>query len=456
MAKKTNETYVNYRKRVMDPISRSFCAAKWYNASIWLNGGMTTSCHSPLAHSINVGELKENPSALHNTAQKKAERVLMRAGKRPLGCDHCWRMEDIGNKEIISDRVFKTEIYSDEDINIAANILDATDNIDLKTLEIAFNSNCNFACSYCNSSFSLRWANDIIKNGPYENLEHSDHLKFNHDGSDYQLFSENDEGNPFIKAFWDWWPELSVSLQELRITGGEPLLSRDVWRMLDYFEQHNLNNMNFAINTNLGVSDELVDRLIEKSKCINEFDIFTSCEAVGSHAEYLRDGLDYKSFLKNCCKMMENANINSLNMMMTITGLCLYTLTDFLDQMVEWKRKYGIRFPVWTVNILRFPAFMSPLALPKHLRHERRDALREWYEKNKDKVYITDMELDGIYRLIGYLDLDQKIHNEAPDDVTILHRDFKRFYQQYDQRRGKSFADTFPKDVVEWVESIKV
>ncbi len=456
MAKKNNETFVEYRKRKMDTVSRSFCAAKWYNASIWLNGGMTTSCHSPLAHYINPSELRDNPSALHNTAQKKMERVLMLAGKRPAGCDNCWRMEDIGDPNIVSDRVFKTAIYSDEDIENAATVIPPTDNIELRTLEIAFSNKCNFACSYCNPSFSHRWGADIIKNGPYQNLEHSDREKFNHDGSDYQIYKDDDANNPFIKAFWEWWPELYMSLNELRITGGEPLLSDDVWKMLDYFESHNPDHMNFAINTNLGISDELVDRLIEKSKNIKSFDIFTSCEAVGEQAEYLRDGIQYDRFLKNCCKLMEKANINSLNMMMTITGLCLYSLPEFLDQMVEWKRKYGIRFPVWTVNLIRFPAFMSPLALPQHLRHERRDALKQWYEKNKNKVYITDMELDGIYRLISFLEKDQKIHNEAPDDPSILHRDLKRFYMQYDQRRNKSLRNTFPKELIDWIDSIKI
>lgn len=456
MAKKNNETFVEYRERVMEPISRSFCAAKWYNASIWLNGGTTTSCHSPLAHYIDVNELKENPSALHNTSQKKMERVLMLNGKRPSGCDNCWRMEDIGDRDIVSDRVFKTAIYSDDDIDKAAKQLSPLDNIYLRTLEIAFNNNCNFACSYCNPSFSNRWGHDVVTNGPYQNLEHLDQQKFNHDGSDYQQFKGADENNPFIKAFWEWWPELYVSLQELRITGGEPLLSKDVWKMLDYFEEHHPDHINFAINSNLGISDELIDRLIEKSKSIKDFDIFTSCEAVGHHAEYLRDGLDYRRFLNNCEKLMERANINSLNMMMTITGLSLYSLPEFLDQMVEWKRKYGIRFPVWTVNLIRFPAFMSPMALPKHLRHERRDALRDWYERNKNKVYITDMELDGVYRLISFLDKDQKIHNEAPDDVSILHRDFKRFYLQYDQRRGKSLRNTFPAEVIEWVDSVQI
>ena len=40
----------------------------------------------------------------------------------------------------------------------------------MKTLEIAFDANCNFACSYCNASFSTQWQNDIKKNGAYQNL----------------------------------------------------------------------------------------------------------------------------------------------------------------------------------------------------------------------------------------------------------------------------------------------
>ena len=61
-------------KKVIDSISKSFCAAKWYNVSIWLGNGRTASCHHPLAHSIPKGELLENKTALHNTKFKKEQR----------------------------------------------------------------------------------------------------------------------------------------------------------------------------------------------------------------------------------------------------------------------------------------------------------------------------------------------------------------------------------------------
>ena len=67
----------NYKKEILDKISPSFCAAKWYNATIWLGSGMTTSCHHPLPHKIDLEAIKKNPSAIHNTAQKKEQRRQM-------------------------------------------------------------------------------------------------------------------------------------------------------------------------------------------------------------------------------------------------------------------------------------------------------------------------------------------------------------------------------------------
>ena len=66
---------LEYKKQILDTKSASFCGAKWYNATIWLGSGMTTSCHHPLPHKIDLEEIKKNPSAIHNTKQKK-ENIL--------------------------------------------------------------------------------------------------------------------------------------------------------------------------------------------------------------------------------------------------------------------------------------------------------------------------------------------------------------------------------------------
>ena len=75
--KQWDETYQEYRDRSINSISPSFCGAKWYNATIWLNMGQTTSCHHPQPHKIPLRELERSPKALHNTQYKKLVRKEM-------------------------------------------------------------------------------------------------------------------------------------------------------------------------------------------------------------------------------------------------------------------------------------------------------------------------------------------------------------------------------------------
>ena len=109
---------LEFKHTVLDKLSSSFCAAKWYNATIWLGSGQTTSCHHPPAHAIDVETIKLNPSAIHNTAQKKDDRAKMQPGARPAGCEYCWKIEDMG-RDAISDRVYKTIIHDDKDLEDA-------------------------------------------------------------------------------------------------------------------------------------------------------------------------------------------------------------------------------------------------------------------------------------------------------------------------------------------------
>lgn len=449
--KKPNESYLEYKKRVIDPISDSFCGAKWYNASIWLGHGATTSCHHPPAHKIPLNELAQNPSALHNTLHKKTMRALMLKGERPPECEYCWKIEDM-KRDNVSDRVFKTVIYPDETLKKAQCSLAAED-VNLRTLEIAFERTCNFACSYCNAGFSSRWGQDIKQNGPYQNLATDGAGAYHHDGSWAEPYKKG-EHNPYVEAFWKWWPELSQTLQELRVTGGEPLMSADVWKLFDYFKEHGSpEQMTFSVNSNLGAKEDLIDRLIERSHYVKNFQLYTSCETVGSHADYIRDGLDFEYFKSNVIKICKNANIQSLNLMMTINSLCLFRITDFLDWMLSVKKEFGYFFPVFSVNILRFPSFMSPLALPDNVKSERQQALQKWLDEHQSNPLLHEIEIEGLKRLVDYLDAVKTPHKKATDDQARLWKDFKSFYQQYDKRRGKNFVETFP-ELADWYNAI--
>jgi organic radical activating enzyme len=448
MPKKSHETLIDYRKRVIDIKSDSFCAAKWLNATIWLGSGSTTSCHHPPAHNIPLEELKDDHTAIHNTKHKKLMRKMMIEGDRPSECEYCWKIEDIG-KDNISDRVFKTIIYKDEEIESIYN-KPWDYNAELKTLEISFDRVCNLACSYCNASFSTTWAKDIKKNGAYQNLVSDGAAAFQQDGSWVEPYN-NDVDNPYIQAFWKWWDAgLSRSLDELRITGGEPLMSGNTWKLLDWFNSQD-SKMRFAINSNLIAKDDIIDKLIEKTKNIHEFHLYTSCESVGAHAEYIRDGLDYNVWKKNLIRILEEGNCHGVHIMMTINSLCLFSITDFFNEMLELKQKYG-KNPTISVNLLRFPSFQSPLALPDHIKDHCRIQLEQWYDQHKDNQLLHEFEKTSISRLIDYLMVVDAPHRRTSNKITLW-RDFKSFYQQYDDRRGKTIQ-VFPQILLDWLATI--
>ena len=448
MPKKQDENLLQYRQRVIDTKSASFCGAKWYNATTWLGSGTTASCHHPPAHKIPIEEVKQNYTAIHNTEHKKEMRRMMQTGERPRECEYCWKMEDMG-KDAVSDRTFKTIIYTDEELQQAYEA-DYKENTNLKTFEIAFDRVCNLACSYCNASFSTTWAKDIKNNGPYENLVSDGAGAFRQDGDWAQPY-KSDEDNPYVQAFWKWWENgLSESLDELRITGGEPLMSGNTWKLFDWFEAQDT-NMRFAINSNLIAKKDIVDKLITKAQNIKNFHIYTSCEAVGAQAEYIRDGLDYELWLNNVKRILTETPAE-LHIMMTINSLCLFSITDFLDQVYALKELTNSRKPTVSLNLLRFPSFQSPLALPTHIKDHLYDDLDWWWDHNKDKPLWHEYECASIERLLDYLVTVDAPHRRTSNPITLW-RDFKTFYAQYDMRRNKTL-NVFPSILTEWVNSI--
>lgn len=444
-AKKENETFQEYRDRAINKLSPSFCGAKWYNATIWLGNGTTTSCHHPPAHKIPLTELEVSYKALHNTTYKKAVRKQMMEGIRPKECEYCWKIEDLG-KDKVSDRVYKSVIYTDEELKDAKEVMGYTEDVDLKTLEIAFDPNCNFGCSYCNASFSTTWQKDIKVNGPYQNLVSDGAAAFQHDGSHAMPYGRKNEGNPYIEAFWKWWEaELQYTLRELRVTGGEPSMSPDFWKLMDWWKKNPDCKVPFAVNSNLGQKKQLLDALIESSHSFKDFTIYTSCEAVGLQAEYIRFGLEWDIWLKNMYRVNEEGNIKSVNVMMTINSLCLFSITEFMDEMLKLKKKFGHQAAVMSFNILRFPSFQSIVTLPYHIREERAAHIESWLNKNwnEGKNGFMDYERDGLLRLIEYIKKVDTGH-EFTSSLESRIRDFKSFYMQYDKRRGKDFHKAFP------------
>jgi organic radical activating enzyme len=414
---------------------------------------MTTSCHHPPAHRIDLEAIKTNPRAIHNTVEKKLDRWQMQLGQRPSGCEYCWKIEDMG-RDAISDRVYKSKIYPIEALNEAYKKPHQED-VNLRTLEIAFDRTCQFACSYCNPAFSSTWVRDIRSSGAYEHLvsDGRNHFTHSHDSSQLYRFGET---NPYVEAFFKWWEtDLHKTLQELRITGGEPLMSGDTWKLIDWFKTNKgRSTTRLAINSNLGMDPLKLQEFIARVEDIPHLEIYTSMEATDYQAEYIRDGLDYTQWMHNVSELLERDSIKALHVMCTINALCLSSLPDLLTQLVNLKRVYGRDRVSFTLNILRFPSFQSPLVLPDYLRRTFELNLTDWLRAHRCNPLMHEHELNHLRRLIAYLNVVKTPHSEAFERPKLLN-DFRQFHTQYDQRRGKNFTKTFPL-LTDWYDSIQV
>ena len=448
-----NPHYVNTKKQ-LDSVGKGFCLAKWTQVTIHLQMGQTHSCHHPNTHKIPEAEIKRNPSALHNTRFKKQKRKEMLENKRPTECDYCWNVED--NSDRFSDRVFKSnESWSKPYLQ---EILDLgwRGDYNPKYVEVAFSNQCNFACSYCGPSFSSKWAAEAAKHGAYPTTDRFNDL----DGlkRDGKMPIHDTQHNPYVEAFWKWWPDLYRDLHTFRITGGEPLLSKDTWKILDYIiaEKNPNKKLNLAINSNLGIPDDLVDKFIEKVKRIedegrvNEFIIFTSVDAWGKQAEYIRNGLEFNRFWANMHKILRECPRINLTVMSTFNALSIPSYYQLVNGIYELKKTYTSSDRYWTSAVFLDSSYL------RHPRHQTVQVLPlEW----ADEVYRTAQYANylGIpkfdHRHVGYSDIEiQKIKRiydwmHAYKDPKLLEKNranFGRYFKAHDERRGTNFIETYP------------
>lgn len=407
--------------------SSTICTAKWLQSTTMLFNGFTHSCHHCPTHRIDPDQVVQYPDMLHNTSNKLFQRHDMLDDIRPSDCSYCWNIEDQGS---VSDRAFKST-----DKSWSTNNLDriVTGNNYPSYFEVSFDSTCNLKCMYCSPEVSSKWMEEIQRFGPYPtsgNLNNLEYLKQKN-----RIPIKNSEYNPYIEAFWKWWPDLIKHLNVFRVTGGEPLLSKHVWKVFDYINEYPQPQLELGVNTNLSVDTKIFNRFIDKVKQLEsntkQLQIYTSCEATGAHAEYIRYGLDYEQFKLNCEAVLANTNTTILNFMTTISALSLPTLESFSKWLIELRNKYKGRV-VFSYSMLRWPDFMDLRILPKEISLPYLTSLDTYLKASGEPVDSVRVQ-----RLISYAKQDL-------NQLERLKQDFKIYYNEYDKRRGTNFKDTFP------------
>jgi organic radical activating enzyme len=445
-------------KQKLDSVSSSLCLAKWKQVSLHLTNGWNNSCYHPPLHQIDPNTIENNPSALHNTEHKKLQRKMMLAGNKPQECAYCWAMEDNGK---LSDRHYRSgEPWAIKDYDIIATS-NGDEDILPSYVEVNFNNACNLQCSYCSPQFSSSWMAEAEKHGAYPtSTPHNDPKYFV--GARRPIPAR--EHNPYVEAFWKWWPELYPELVHFRMTGGEPLMDRNTYRVFDYVMQHDNPQLHLNVTSNFSVEQKLFDRYMDNVKRMTENDRvehfmqYVSVDAWMDRAEYIRHGLDFNLMWDRVNEFLESVPYrSSVTFIVTMNNLGVTSLKNLFTGILGLRELYSNDYQrVWfDTPVLRQPTWQSMQLLPESYCTEL-DRLWSWMitqaetEQTRFKGF-KDYEIHRLDRDIAWMrngqDLDEEYLNKQKAD-------FYRFFNEHDRRRGTDLLSTFP-EMSDWWNQCK-
>ena len=434
----------------------ALCLAKWKQVSLHLPTGLNNSCYHPPLHPIPQELLADNPSALHNTPHKKAQRQIMLKQERPGECSYCWTMEDNSK---LSDRHYRSgEPWAAKAFNVVVNSTGEEDVVP-SYVEVNFNHACNLACSYCSPQFSSTWQQEVDRHGGYPtSTTHNDPSHFT--GRNRPIPSR--EANPYVDAFWAWWPALYPELQHFRMTGGEPLLDRNTYRVFDYVLANPKPDLHLNVTSNFSVDERswqkykgYVKQLCEGEQ-IEHFMQYVSLDSWGAQAEYIRHGLDFDLLWDRVNQFLtEIPGRNSITFIVTMNNLSVTGFGSLMAGILGLRKLYSTTYQrVWfDTPVLRQPVWQSLQLLPESYCDQLEQTwawMMQQLETPETRFHgFKDYELARLDRDIAWMRDGQHLD---PARIQQNQADFYRFFSEHDRRRNTNFLETFPEMATWWRE----
>jgi organic radical activating enzyme len=453
MSKGDQSRFMSSAEQMQEDLGPALCLAKWKQVSFHLPTGLNNSCYHPPLHQITADDLART-GGLHNTAHKKAQRVMMLQNEKPGECQYCWNMENLGK---LSDRHYRSgEPWAAVDLERIKNSTGSEDDVVPSYVEVNFNHACNLKCSYCSPQFSSSWGDEIERHGAYPTSKP-------HNAPEHFVGNRRPiparEDNPYVDAFWEWWPTLYPQLVHFRMTGGEPLMDKNTYRVFDYVLANPSPKLHLNVTSNFSVEDGLFEKYLNYTKqlCtpnIEHFMQYVSLDSGrGPQAEYIRHGMSADRVVRNVNRFLtEVPTRNSLTFIITMNNLSITGFRDYMEWILHLRKKHSSTYQrVWfDTPVLREPAWQSLQILPesyaRQLESARDYMLANMVTQDNPLHGFKDYEVQRVERDIAWM-REGQLQNHS-----VAKADFYRFFNEHDRRRGTDFLTAFPEMRAWWTE----
>jgi hypothetical protein len=243
------------------------------------------------------------------------------------------------------------------------------------------------------------------------------------------------------------------------MTGGEPLLDRNTYRVFDYVLSNPKPDLHLNVTSNFSVDEKSWQRYLGyvKQLCqegnLEHFMQYVSLDAWGAPAEYIRHGLDFELLWDRVNQYLaEVPSYNSLTFIVTMNNLSVTTLPTLFAGILGLRKTYSKTYQrVWfDTPVLREPAWQSLQILPESYA-EQLEMLWAWMVRHTEDPAapfkgFKDYELHRLDRDIAWM------RSAQGHDHSQAKADFYRFFSEHDRRRGTEFLRTFPNMQSWWEE----
>jgi organic radical activating enzyme len=370
--------------------ANNFCPAPWVGAYYHTNSA--SPCCTMKTRQMPLDEYFES-DWLYSLKKDFLE------NKQPTDCNPCWEKESKGLKSIRNHFVKKFAVND-------------YDTAKIEHLELRESNLCNFMCRMCNPKDSVKIELE---------LEQHPELK------PYYFSSTSNTKITMTDENWDRILKLSEGLKSLTLTGGEPLLMKRYYGLLDYLADRNPNLL-LKVYTNCSVYNPI---FIEKLMKFKNAQINMSIDAVGEVAEYQRYGVAWDIVRKNAFQFMKlpiKTKIHSTISAYSI--LDVSRLADFFLELKDYPER-GMDPLEFTAHVVTSPAALSFTNLNPDLRLRAITQIDEATEKMSDVFFSHyNRELNSIRK--------QLIQN-----VKCNYHHFVALTKSLDKARNQSFESVF-------------
>lgn len=397
--------------------SKTFCMLPWVHMHAFPDGRAYPCCLSDYWHP--VGDLRKNTmKEVWNQQPYQTMRQNMLEDKPCKECTKCYEQEQNG---FFSMRNDANRNYGQHIAEVDNTLEDGTNpEFKLRYWDVRFSNLCNFKCRSCGPIFSSNWYNDHVKlygvvpdvlKRPMERVEYTT-------GNEDSMLAQMEEHIPY--------------LEQVYFAGGEPLIMKEHYYLLEKLIEYGKTDVRIQYNTNFSEMRYKDKHVFDYWKHFKNISVGASLDGSGAQAELIRKGTDWKQTVENRELMMKEVPHVDFYISSTISSMNVLHVLDFHK---EWSELGLIKPKDFNVNILQGPEWYRIDIFPDKIKQE---ILIPAYKKHIEWLQPQDSlrrATSGFEGAINFMKSKDNSHDwpKFKNEIYIL-----------DKLRGEKFWDTFP------------